>query len=63
VAAIVATTEVPFAAVVSYLALGERLDAWQVLGAVLVIGGVILLSWPRASIQHLLGKTRRLPET
>lgn len=47
VAAIVATTEVPFAALVSYVALGERLDGGQVLGAILVVGGVILLSWPR----------------
>jgi len=47
VAAIVATAEVPFAALVSYIALGERLDGWQVLGAILVIGGVILLSLPR----------------
>jgi DME family drug/metabolite transporter len=47
VAAIVATTEVPFAAMVSYVALGERLDGWQVLGAVLIVSGVILLSWPQ----------------
>lgn len=60
VAAIVATTEVPFAAVVSYLALGERLDAWQVLGAVLVIGGVILLSWPQAGFRSILAERRRL---
>lgn len=37
VAAIVATTEVLFAAAVSYVALGERLDGWQILGAVLVV--------------------------
>jgi drug/metabolite transporter (DMT)-like permease len=57
VAAIVATTEVPFAAIISYVALGERLDRWQVLGALLVVSGVMLLSWPRGGfkqIQHLL---------
>jgi drug/metabolite transporter, DME family len=44
VAAITATTEVPFAAVLAFLLLAERLDAWQILGAMLVVGGVILLS-------------------
>ena len=47
VAAIVATAEVPFATVVSYVTLGERLDAWQIMGGLLVIGGVFLLSWPQ----------------
>lgn len=51
VAAIVATAEVPFAALVSHLALGERLDSWQVLGALLVIGGVVLLSWPKGGFK------------
>ena len=59
VAAIVATTEVLFAAIVSYLALGERLDGWQVLGAILVVGGVVLLSWPRGGFKHLLALERR----
>jgi drug/metabolite transporter, DME family len=45
VAAIVATLEVPLAAVMSYIALGERLDGWQLLGALLVVSGVILLTW------------------
>lgn len=46
VAAIVATAEVPFATIVAYIALGERLDAWQISGGLLIIGGVLLLSWP-----------------
>lgn len=46
VAAIVATMEVPFAAIISYAALGERLEMGQVLGAVLVSSGVLWLSWP-----------------
>lgn len=44
VASISSTTEVPFAAVVSYIALGERLDGWQILGAVCVVSGVVLVS-------------------
>lgn len=47
VAAITATTEVPFAALLSYVALGGQLDGGQVLGAILVVSGVVLLSWPR----------------
>lgn len=60
VAAIVATTEVPFAALVSYVALGERLDGWQLLGAALVIVGVILLSWPQGGVVHLVPKAKRI---
>ena len=60
VAAIVATTEVPFAAAVSYVALGERLDGWQLLGAGLVIGGVILLSWPQAGFAHAAAHAKRM---
>lgn len=47
VAVIASTTEVFFAAVVSYLALGERLDPWQILGALMVVGGVVVLAWPQ----------------
>jgi DME family drug/metabolite transporter len=61
VAAIVATTEVLFAAMVSYIALGERLDGWQILGAVSVVSGVILLSWQPGAFKHLLASKRRLP--
>jgi DME family drug/metabolite transporter len=60
VAAIAASTEVAFAAIVAYIALGERLDAWQILGGFLVVGGVILLSWPRAGLQGLAAGRRRL---
>lgn len=52
VAAIVATAEVPFATIVSYITLGERLDEWQVAGGLLVISGVVLLSWPRKSSRN-----------
>jgi DME family drug/metabolite transporter len=60
VAAIVATTEVPFAAAVSYIALGERLDGWQILGAVLIVSGVILLSWPRVGFRSMVADRRHL---
>lgn len=47
VAAILATAEVPFAAILAFIFLGERLDAWQLLGGALVIAGVALVSWRR----------------
>ena len=46
VASITSNSEVAFAAILSYLLLGERLDGWQILGALLVVGGVSLLSLP-----------------
>jgi drug/metabolite transporter, DME family len=45
VASITAMAEVPFAAFNGYVFLGERLDALQALGALIVMGGVALLSW------------------
>lgn len=45
IASITAMAEVPFAAFNGYVFLGERLDPLQVLGAVIVMGGVALLSW------------------
>jgi drug/metabolite transporter (DMT)-like permease len=44
IASITATSEIVFASVLAYFILGERLDIWQILGAVLVISGVILVS-------------------
>jgi DME family drug/metabolite transporter len=49
VASILAMTEIPIVAVYTYFLLGERMTTDQVLGAVLVVGGVLLLSWPRWS--------------
>jgi drug/metabolite transporter (DMT)-like permease len=49
-AVIAAMLEVPFAALVAFLAFGQRLDGGQILGAVLVVSGVVLLSWsPKAA--------------
>jgi drug/metabolite transporter (DMT)-like permease len=45
IAVIAATMEVPFAALVAFIAFKQRLDGWQMLGALLVVGGVVLLSW------------------
>lgn len=44
VASIIAMAEVPFASFFGYVLLGERMGPWQVVGALAVIGGVILLS-------------------
>ena len=44
VATLVATMEVPFAAVVAYFVLNEILNTWQMLGAALIVAGVILVS-------------------
>ena len=51
IASITSTTEVAFAALMSYIFLGERLDLWQGLGAIMVVGGVILISLPRKKIK------------
>lgn len=47
VASITANTEVPFAAILSYIILDERLSLFQVLGSFLVIVGVVLVSIPK----------------
>ncbi len=47
VAGILAMSEIAFVAVYAYVLLGERLTVSQILGAVLVVGGVLLLSWQR----------------
>lgn len=58
VAAITANTEVPFAAILAYFVLGERLDGWQILGALLVIGAVILVSLPRSALKVFVYRKR-----
>ncbi len=47
VATILAMSEIAFVAVYAYVFLGERLTASQILGAGLVMGGVLQLSWSR----------------
>jgi drug/metabolite transporter (DMT)-like permease len=48
VASITSNTEVPFAAILAYLILGERMSPVQIFGTLMVIIGVILVSIPRA---------------
>lgn len=47
VATILAMTEIPIVAVYAYFLLRERLTTDQIYGALLVVGGVLLLSWRR----------------
>ncbi len=47
IASITATTEILFASVMAYLFLGEKLGIWQILGALLIISGVVLVSLAR----------------
>ncbi|MGD2041645.1 MAG: DMT family transporter [Anaerolineae bacterium] len=59
VATILAMSEIAFVAVYAYVLLGERLTASQILGAVLVVAGVLLLSWYRWRSQRAM--RRHLP--
>jgi len=56
IAAITATSEIVFAAVYAYFILGERMDPWQMLGAILVISGVVLISLPNGNKKAKLSK-------
>ena len=47
IASITATTEILFAAILAYLFLGEKLGVWQILGALLITSGVLLVSLTR----------------
>lgn len=61
VAAITANSEVPFAAILAYFILNERLDGWQIFGAVLVILAVVLVSLPRNTRTVRAGLRPALP--
>jgi DME family drug/metabolite transporter len=52
VASILAMSEIAFVAVFAYLLLDERLTASQILGAVLVVGGMLLLYWQRWKVRE-----------
>lgn len=47
VAAITATSEVLFASIASFIFLGERLQSWQIVGGILIVTGVILVSYKK----------------
>jgi DME family drug/metabolite transporter len=57
IASITATAEIVFASIMAYFILGERLDAWQWVGAALVISGVILVSLPSGKNVPTTGET------
>ena len=44
IASITATTEILFASILAYLFLGEKLGVWQIMGALLIVSGVVLVS-------------------
>ncbi len=46
VASILAMAEIPIVAVYAYVLLGDRMTVDQILGASLVVAGVLMLSWP-----------------
>ncbi|RLD07902.1 MAG: hypothetical protein DRI65_03660 [Chloroflexota bacterium] len=48
VAVIISTAEIPSAAILSAIFLGERMGVWQILGAALIILGVVLVSLKRS---------------
>ena len=56
IASITATSEIVFAAILAYFILNDRLDIWQILGAVLVISGVILVSLPKENARSKLSE-------
>ncbi|MCP4167970.1 MAG: EamA family transporter [Chloroflexi bacterium] len=58
VASILATTEVPLAAAIGFVILGERFSLVQILGAALVILGVLFVSIPQAKWPTLLQRLR-----
>lgn len=47
IASITATSEILFASIMAYIFLQERMDLWQILGALLIISGVVLVSLSR----------------
>ncbi|MEJ2736760.1 MAG: DMT family transporter [Anaerolineae bacterium] len=62
VATILAMSEIAFVAAYAYVLLGERLSPSQILGAVLVVGGVLLLSLQRWR-QRAQPRNRTTPAT
>ncbi len=50
---IVSMLELPAAGIIAYFWLGQRLDAWQIAGCVLVLVGVAILQYEKSEeIQH-----------
>jgi len=53
VASILAMAEIPIVAVYAYFLLGDRMSLDQIVGAALVIAGVVMLSWPKRRRERL----------
>ncbi len=53
VASILATSEVPFAAILAYLVMKEAMTGWQIIGAILIVSGVVLISLKSNSKEKL----------
>ncbi len=53
VAGILAMAEIPIVAVYAYFLLNQRMSPDQIIGAALVVAGVLLLSWPRGRTLEL----------
>jgi drug/metabolite transporter (DMT)-like permease len=62
VASILAMSEIAFVAVYAVVLLGERPSASQTLGAALVIGGVLVLSWQGWRASKKRRRENRRPE-
>ena len=58
-ASILAMSEVLFAAFFGYVLLGERMNGWQILGALVIIGAVVLLTAPVQPEQPSAAEPRR----
>jgi drug/metabolite transporter (DMT)-like permease len=59
VASILAMSEVLFAAFFGYVLLGERMNGWQILGAVVIVAAVVLLTAPVQPEQPSAAEPRR----
>ncbi len=53
IASITATAEIVFASFMAYFILSERLDIWQIFGALFVVGGVVLVSLPNEKKEEI----------
>jgi len=58
IASILAMTEIPIVAVYAFLLLGERMTTDQIIGSVLVVAGVLMLTWPRTARRGARGRER-----
>ena len=60
VAGVVTLLEPAVAALLAWLMLGESMTALQMGGAALMLGSVLLLTWPASDLQHILQESARV---